>query len=233
MLVEVTQRLRRAAQAQQNDGLSDTDAAESAAANGDAGDGGASATTAEETASDIVELSTQLARHLETLHAQGRRVLLAFDALNELAPSGGAHNMTWLPAVLPSSVSVLVSAIGGDGRQSDDGHSSNGGGVPCSHVVRSITKRWGVQTSALAASAAALQFTLRPFSDRQKAQLLASIGACVRARVCVRVCMRVWKLGAACVRACVQPSWLRSVVMLCCCCVFWLRLSSVVAIDDD
>jgi len=59
---------------------------------------------------DIKELIIHFQRLLAEA-ADGRRVILVFDALNQFDATDGAHWLNWLPPQLPSGVRIVVSVI--------------------------------------------------------------------------------------------------------------------------
>ena len=120
------------------------------------------AAEAETTSGDVAALSGLLAAQLKDLSQASKRVLLAFDAVNELDRGGGAHNMTWLPTSIPAGISVLLSAI----REDSVAASGSGGNVGVgeiddvhrlSHVVRSVVRRWQIPTANHKATATTQQ----------------------------------------------------------------------------
>lgn len=63
-------------------------------------------------ASDPLELEGQLLSLLEQAGARGP-VVLFIDALNQLDPSDGSHELRWLPARVPRGVRLVVSTLPG------------------------------------------------------------------------------------------------------------------------
>ena len=60
----------------------------------------------------LVFTAAGLSRWLE-LASGRRRVLLVIDALNQLDPGHGSHELDWLPLQLPAEVRMVVSTMAG------------------------------------------------------------------------------------------------------------------------